>query len=506
MSNKWNKLKSSWGASSEKGSIGISRDGTTNPVQRSRDPSTIATLSTTNLAPHSAEDEDPNPLDEIPAKTFSSKEQQQTASWKFKSQSIISPFQNRSSGSVSSKTAPTIVEKESSAYHLGSSSTLDSAEIPPIHYKDLLSLPPKQISFVIVKNKHIDHTYNNRVCDTEKNKSLECDCGDDLNSSQKGLSKSSGLYDIGAILGVHLIKNSKTKQFEVSEQSASSLQERRPLLSPRETILLVQGDKLQSINGFRCQRCQDADQLCQRLIQEHSRDEVITLTFVCSPSETSEQSFYRQDLNTPMIHQVTLVTNEDVELQQVTGDCEELTRSNNQTFLKSERLAFNSVTKEDPTDNSQILRLASIPLNNWLEHSCARCNDVVLAVNTIPCYELYPQEADIVLQTMVKTHSCVNIKLYTPPLTRRESIKRAAIATAGGVLVGTGAVIMATPLHPIGHAMALGGLGVLGTEFEGPKRALARVTDAARRFRSSNNKQGQSIRPSQLDGKEQEES
>ena len=36
---------------------------------------------------------------------------------------------------------------------------------------------------------------------------------------------------------------------------------------------------------------------------------------------------------------------------------------------------------------------------------------------------------------------------------------------------------MATPLHPLGHAMAFGGVGVLGTEFEGPKRALQAAKD-----------------------------
>jgi hypothetical protein len=43
--------------------------------------------------------------------------------------------------------------------------------------------------------------------------------------------------------------------------------------------------------------------------------------------------------------------------------------------------------------------------------------------------------------------------------------------------VGVGAVLMATPLHPIGHALALGGTGVLSTEFEAPKRALTYIYD-----------------------------
>lgn len=38
---------------------------------------------------------------------------------------------------------------------------------------------------------------------------------------------------------------------------------------------------------------------------------------------------------------------------------------------------------------------------------------------------------------------------------------------------------MVTPLHPIGHAMAIGGVGVLGTEFERPRKAAQRAKDIA---------------------------
>jgi hypothetical protein len=48
---------------------------------------------------------------------------------------------------------------------------------------------------------------------------------------------------------------------------------------------------------------------------------------------------------------------------------------------------------------------------------------------------------------------------------------------------------MVTPLHPIGHAMAFGGVGVLGTEFDRPRQAAklasAGVTNMANSFRRS---------------------
>jgi hypothetical protein len=73
----------------------------------------------------------------------------------------------------------------------------------------------------------------------------------------------------------------------------------------------------------------------------------------------------------------------------------------------------------------------------------------------------------------------VGITTCSIPLTKMETIRKRAIAVGGGALVGTGAVLMVTPLHPIGHAMAIGGLGVLGTEFEGPKKAFQKARQSA---------------------------
>lgn len=56
-------------------------------------------------------------------------------------------------------------------------------------------------------------------------------------------------------------------------------------------------------------------------------------------------------------------------------------------------------------------------------------------------------------------------------------VRRAAVAVGGGTLLGVGGVLMVTPLHPVGHAMTIGGVGVLGTEFEAPRRALQAARD-----------------------------
>ena len=60
-----------------------------------------------------------------------------------------------------------------------------------------------------------------------------------------------------------------------------------------------------------------------------------------------------------------------------------------------------------------------------------------------------------------------------------------------------------TPLHPIGHAMAIGGMGVLGTEFEGPRKAWTKVAECTRRKPS--NEQDQQQQPQQQQPQEQQE-
>ena len=65
--------------------------------------------------------------------------------------------------------------------------------------------------------------------------------------------------------------------------------------------------------------------------------------------------------------------------------------------------------------------------------------------------------------------------IATPRLTqstRWGTIRKAAVTAGGGTLIASGAILMATPLHPVGHAMALGGMGILGTEYEAPRKVM----------------------------------
>lgn len=51
--------------------------------------------------------------------------------------------------------------------------------------------------------------------------------------------------------------------------------------------------------------------------------------------------------------------------------------------------------------------------------------------------------------------------------------------------MASGTILMATPLHPVGHAMALGGVGLLSTEFEAPKKVLESTKERLDNIRQS---------------------
>lgn len=116
------------------------------------------------------------------------------------------------------------------------------------------------------------------------------------------------------------------------------------------------------------------------------------------------------------------------------------------------------------------------------------CGDIVVAMGVALCTSLPPEDAAIIWQSQIETcQSCLSLLIIRPSDMQRRwnRVRRTAVAVGGGALVGVGAVIMVTPLHPVGHAMTIGGVGVLGTEFDGPKRAIQAAKDKFRRKESN---------------------
>jgi hypothetical protein len=86
-------------------------------------------------------------------------------------------------------------------------------------------------------------------------------------------------------------------------------------------------------------------------------------------------------------------------------------------------------------------------------------------------------DAGALLQTHVDCCETVSVITLAPTQAQRQrdTIRRTAKAVGGGTMIGVGAVMMVTPLHPIGHAMAIGGVGIVGSEFDGAKKAVSKA-------------------------------
>ena len=117
---------------------------------------------------------------------------------------------------------------------------------------------------------------------------------------------------------------------------------------------------------------------------------------------------------------------------------------------------------------------------SWFRSSgCAiREGDIVVGINEFIASKLSPQDATSFIHDILSSPQTCHLSISTiapsrlTGSTRWDKIRKAAVAAGGGTLVASGAILMATPLHPVGHAMALGGVGILGTEYEAPRKAM----------------------------------
>ena len=74
-------------------------------------------------------------------------------------------------------------------------------------------------------------------------------------------------------------------------------------------------------------------------------------------------------------------------------------------------------------------------------------------------------------------------KMGSPTRAQRflRGAKRAGVAVGGGTMVGVGLVFIPTLPPPFGEALIVGGVSLLGTEFEGPKRVVKNARDSFER-------------------------
>jgi hypothetical protein len=111
---------------------------------------------------------------------------------------------------------------------------------------------------------------------------------------------------------------------------------------------------------------------------------------------------------------------------------------------------------------------------------------LVLAINGVPSTKKTPDEAaKLILDESTPT---VKIVALNPTIANRcdggraqrwmKSAKRAGIAIGGGTMVGVGLIFIPTLPPPFREALIIGGVSVLGTEFEAPKHVMHSARDS----------------------------
>ena len=86
--------------------------------------------------------------------------------------------------------------------------------------------------------------------------------------------------------------------------------------------------------------------------------------------------------------------------------------------------------------------------------------DLVVGINECICASLSPSDAQVLLEAVAEQSAQLSITTLSVPRNEAKGRlvklrKAAVVAAGGGSLVVCGGALMVTPLHPIGHAMAL---------------------------------------------------
>ena len=145
------------------------------------------------------------------------------------------------------------------------------------------------------------------------------------------------------------------------------------------------------------------------------------------------------------------------------------------------------LTDGEGGEEGELLAVRKIVDSGWFASpACAvKEGDLVIGINEYICSALSPDDATVLLEAVAAQSTQLSITTLSLPKGNAKGklakLRKAAVTAGGGSLVVCGSALMVTPLHPIGHAMAIGGVAALSTEYEAPKRALESAKSRLRR-------------------------
>ena len=239
------------------------------------------------------------------------------------------------------------------------------------------------------------------------------------------------------------------------------------------SVPLQVGDILESINEFSCQGLASLEELETNLGKQRSANSMITYNFLTKPVKEVSPVLLCQA--------ITMIPRND--------------NNNEKPSTSTHGITFGT-TKDGLLQIHKQAASGTLKANPWFtKFSAIQPGHIVVAIGKHgeSTLHLDPSDAQLLLDALIVASSSspssppsqlitISISTIAPAASCwQQRLRRTTVAVGGGTLVGMGAVVMASPFHPIGHAMTLGGLGLLGTEFEGPKRVLKKCFSLTKR-------------------------
>jgi len=123
---------------------------------------------------------------------------------------------------------------------------------------------------------------------------------------------------------------------------------------------------------------------------------------------------------------------------------------------------------------AKLLQIKSVNPDGFLAHSALSPGDFVLAINEKPCTNMSAEDATAMI---LESELTVNILALNPKLAQEHCsptraqlwmrrARRTSVGVAGGTMLGLGLIM------PFGEVLMVGGVSVLGMEFEAPIRVV----------------------------------
>lgn len=229
-------------------------------------------------------------------------------------------------------------------------------------------------------------------------------------------------------------------------------------------------DKIMYSYSFNC-----ANLLC--IVIKHEDSDEDTKEVMVAPFEKDEIVNKLYSINDGIITMTLEIPQDQAEKKESEDTLDEQNLNSHEAIL----FAPGQCTKSNMGIELEMNKLGntiikSIPESSKLNNSCLKQGQIISRINGNDCSDLSLEDIKFLIECKSQLARYITIETKSKNVSRTETLKNILVAATGSTMVGVGSVLFFTPLHPVGHAMLLGGGSVLATKFEGPKKLLNKAS------------------------------